>query len=119
MTGAMDSRRHPRLKCDGEAEVLPSVDATPYPAKIVNLSVEGCLLVLLTAETLSNGAVVELVFNINQLPFRVRAQVKVVRSPTEFGVHFILMSDRSRRRLADLMQELAEDLGQGSIETKK
>ena len=119
MNGGQDSRRHPRLKCAGEAEVMPYVDAVPYPARVANLSVEGCLLILLTAETLPMGAVVELLFTINQLPFRVRAQVKAVRSPTELGVQFVLMSDRSRRRLGDLMQELAEDQKRGGgVEVK-
>ena len=52
------------------------------------------------------GAAVELAFTVNGLTFRVRAQVKAVRSETSVGVFFVQLSERVNALLEDLIEEL-------------
>ncbi len=109
------------MTCAGAAEIVFVADAPSCPAKVSNLSVEGCLLVAERPVDLFKEALVELAFTVNQLPFRVRAQVKAVRSETEYGFQFVLLSDRSKRRLEELMEELREhhlNLKRGDSRTK-
>ena len=78
-------------------------------AAIVDLSVAGCRLLTKVAVPLEAGTVIELTFQINQLPFRVRACLQAPRSPVELGFAFVDLSTRSRHRIEDLVEELAED----------
>ena len=113
-----DQRRYPRLRCAGTAEVIFSFDAEPCPARIADLSVEGCRLILLKPEELENNDRIELTFTVNQLPFRVLGQVKAVRSPTEFGLHFPQLGKTARGRLCDLIEELQEAKNKSGLELK-
>ncbi len=118
MNERKEQRRYPRLRCTGTAEVFMSVNAEPCPARIADLSVEGCRLFLLKPEELENNDRIELTFVINQLPFRVMGQVKAVRSPTEFGLHFPALSKTARGRLGDLIEELQETRTKSGLELK-
>ena len=113
-----EQRRYPRLRCVGTAEIFFSVDGEPCPARIADLSVEGCRLFLLKPEELDKDDRIELKFVVNQLPFRVVGQVKAVRSPTEFGLHFPSLSKTARGRLCDLIEELQEDRNKSGLELK-
>lgn len=104
-----EQRRHPRLKCIGPAFVQVSVEKPLISARIVDLSLEGCLIQLTgSSEPIPKGAIVELTFHVNQLPFRVRAQVRAVRPDLSIGFEFPALSARVRRQLGDLIEELAE-----------
>jgi len=100
-------RQSPRLECTGLAgiQTLP-VSEMPCPARIVNLSVGGCLMELKSPLTLAVDEVVELIFNVNQMPFRVRGIVRVIRSEKMVGFQFPPMSKRSRGQLEELISEL-------------
>ena len=111
-----EQRRHPRLRCFGAAEVYFTVNGVPCRAKVVNLSLEGCLAILETPQTMKQDAMVEIVFSVNQLPFRVRGQIKAVRSSTEVGFLFPALSKRARVRLEDLIEELRESRRPNGIE---
>lgn len=111
-----EQRRHPRLRCFGSAEVYFTVSGVPCEAKIINLSLEGCLAVLETPQVMHKDALVEIVFSVNQLPFRVRGQIKAVRSSTEVGFLFPALSKRARVRLGDLIEELRENRKTNGIE---
>jgi hypothetical protein len=52
--------------------------------------------------------VVELIFNVNHLPFRVRGHVRVLRSPTMFGFQFFQVSTRTCLQIEELIEELKE-----------
>ncbi len=54
-------------------------------------------------------SMVEVKFVVNQLPFRVIGQLKVMRSPTEIGILFPALSARVRLQVEDLVNELAEE----------
>jgi hypothetical protein len=53
---------------------------------------------------------VELTFEIDHLPFRVRGQVKAIRTDRTIGFQFPLLSERVRNQLEDLMKELIENI---------
>ena len=67
-------------------------------------------MVLRRPQRLSQDTLVELTFDINHLPFRVRGQVKAIRSDTTIGFQFPLLSERLRMRLEDLMKELMDNI---------
>lgn len=119
MTG-LEQRRHRRLRCSGSAEVFLAATGTPCPARVVNLSRSGCLLILRSPQPLARDARVEIAFTVNQLPFRVLGEVKAVRSDREFGLYFPALSRRAEMRLEDLVEELAEmgRKGKGGIEVR-
>jgi len=59
---------------------------------------------------LAVSEIVELIFNINQMPFRVRAKVRAIRSKGLVGFQFLQLSERTRRYLHELIGELIESL---------
>jgi c-di-GMP-binding flagellar brake protein YcgR len=101
-------RRHPRLECSGSARLYLLGEGLELPGRILDLSVEGCLVVLEEPMVLHADTVVELSFSVKQLPFRVRAQVKVKRSETTIGFQFLEISRRARGQLGELIEELGE-----------
>ena len=122
-----EQRRHPRLRCFGSGEVYFEVNGVPCPAKVLNLSLEGCLLILQAPEqepwmeplTVALDQSVEILFSVNQLPFRVRGQVKAIRPNQELGLQFPALSRRTRIRLEDLIEELRESRrSSGGIEVR-
>ena len=108
MAGPEEKRKHSRFACKGKAQVFFLPSAAPCPAEVLNLSVSGGLIVLQLPRDVSTGENVEVAFTVNQLPFRVRAQVRAVRSDRVFGVLFTL-SERVKGHLEDLIEELAGD----------
>jgi len=106
---ANQRRRSSRWACSGKAEIVLSMELPTLSARIANLSAEGCLLIAKQPIGLDKEVQVELVFTINQLPFRVRAQVKAIRLETIYGFQFLQLSNRSRLRLEELVIELQQD----------
>jgi hypothetical protein len=106
--GRRELRSNPRLSCSGLAGVqtLPAFEQ-PRPAEIINLSLGGCLIKLDRPLMLEIDEIVELIFCVNYLPFRVRGRVRVFQSETLVGFQFPPFSDRIRRQLEDLVGELA------------
>jgi hypothetical protein len=104
-------RRAPRLQCSGLAGVqtLPACNK-PVPAKIMNLSIGGCLMELERPLTLVVDEIVELIFCVNQMPFRVRGKVRALRTEKLVGFQFPLLSDRVRLQLEELIGELIDHL---------
>jgi c-di-GMP-binding flagellar brake protein YcgR len=105
-----EQRRHARIECTGDADVQVVPSASRCPAKVVNLSAGGCLLVLKQPQSLTQDTVVELTFTINNLLFRAPGQVKAKRSDTVIGFQFSSLSDGLRRQLETLLQQLIECL---------
>jgi len=102
-----EHRHAPRLQCSGVAgiQTLPSCDK-PCPATIINLSIGGCLMESERPLMFDMNEIVELIFCVNQMPFRVRGRVRVIRSESVTGFQFPQVSDRVRRQLEDLIGEL-------------
>ncbi len=104
-----DQRQHPRLACEGTAEVQLLEDSSGVSARILDLSVEGCLVELDSPLPLKQGLSVEITFTVMQLPFRVRAEVRALRAAQTIGFKFPMLSARIRSQLEDLIGELDED----------
>jgi hypothetical protein len=114
-----EKRKHPRFECRGTASVQIAAGKPPCPAKIVDLSAEGCLLILREQQNLMKDITVELAFEINHLPFRVRAQAKAVRSEKMVGFQFLDLNERARRNLKDLVEEVKADMLKHLIEIRE
>jgi c-di-GMP-binding flagellar brake protein YcgR len=110
LTMGKEQRCNPRFECSGAAGVQIERDADPSPARIVNLSLDGCLIVLQKPLSLSQDTIVELTFTINDQPFRVWGRVRAIRSDTTVGFHFPLLCERVRTRIASLIEQLIDDL---------
>jgi len=108
---AGEHRQSPRLGCRGfgAIQTLPA-NERPCPARILNLSMGGCLMELKGPLDLAVDEIVELIFNVNQTPFRVRAKVRALRSKGLVGFQFLQLSERTRRHLCELIGELIEGL---------
>ena len=115
---APEKRRHTRILCTGSAGVQMRAGEAFHPAKIVNLSAGGCLMALQKPQSLSQDTMVELTFQINDLPFRVRGQAKGTRSDTRIGFQFPLLSKSIRRQLEDLVEELIDNVVKRFAERK-
>ena len=68
------------------------------------------MMVLQEPQSLPQDTMVELTFQINSLPFRVRGQVKEIRSDTRIGFEFPLLNKKVRRQLEDLVNELIDNI---------
>jgi hypothetical protein len=102
-------RRHPRLSCTGDAVVHLFEESRDVAAKIEDLSVEGCRLRTIAALDLPVGKLLEISFSVNQLPFRVRARCRVLRSADVTGFQFVDLSRRAAGQLEELVKELFDD----------
>jgi hypothetical protein len=104
-------RSSPRLQCSGLAgiQTLPA-NERPCPAKIINLSIGGCLMKAERPLNIVVDEIVELIFCVNRIPFRVRGKVRAVRSEALTCFQFPYLSARSRRQLEELIGELIEHL---------
>ena len=104
----LEQRRYPRFSCGGVADVAIVGASAHCPARIMDLSREGCLLALQIPRFVAEGATVELTFTVNQLPFRVRATVCSLRSEKKAGCEFSGVSQRTLHQLDELIEELLE-----------
>ena len=98
----------PRLRCNGSAEVYLA-SAQPYRcARLLNLSQQGCRLELAEPCEVVPGCAVEVAFIVNQLPFRLRAEVRTVVARKTLGISFLNLSARSALNLQELVYELVD-----------
>jgi c-di-GMP-binding flagellar brake protein YcgR len=119
LRGPGEQRRYPRLECAGPATVQIAPGEEHCPATIANLSSGGCLMVLRRPKRLSKDMLVEMTFDVNHLPFRVRGLVRAIRSDTAIGFQFHLLSERVRKQLDDLMKEIMENIMKRQAERKR
>ncbi len=75
----------------------------------MDLSLEGCLIILEAGQKVSEGALAELTFTVKGLPFRVRGQVRATQSETRIGFRFENLSNRAKQQLGDLVEELTHE----------
>jgi len=74
------------------------------------LSLGGCLVQLVDNHSFRRMEAVEMTFCVRQLPVRVQACVRQVYPDHHVGVEFTMLSERGKRQLRDLIEELAEIL---------
>jgi hypothetical protein len=73
-----------------------------------NLSLCGCRLQLGICQVFRKGEAVEISFCVRQLPVRVLGSVRQAPSHRVVGVEFTMLTERGKRRLLELIEELAE-----------
>jgi hypothetical protein len=76
--------------------------------KIENLSLGGCRIQMADRHGFRQGEKVEITFIVRQLPLRVQASIRQLHPGNGVGVVFTLLSERGKRQLLDLIDELAE-----------
>ena len=102
-------RKHPRFECEGFAEIHLLGIEKSCPARIEDLSLKGCKLVLLDEpeSEFDLPTVFEVTFTVNELSFRVRGRLAGFRGARCIGVEFMDLRPRSRRYILDMVEELA------------
>jgi c-di-GMP-binding flagellar brake protein YcgR len=79
---------------------------TPCPARIEDLSLTGCKLVLASESEISLRSIFELTFAVRGLRFHIRARATGIRGAGRIGVEFVGISLSTTRHLHDLIDEL-------------
>src|SRR5581483_5802483 len=102
-----EQRTHERFACEGTATIHLYEIGKSYPARIENLSLRGCKLVLGRRSQFKVHALFELTFTVHDLSFRVRGRVVEMRRARCIGVEFVDLRPRLKRYLQDLIDELA------------
>lgn len=102
-------RKHPRFECEGVAEIHLLGIEKSCPARIEDLSLRGCKLVLVDEPEpdFDLPTVFELTFTVNELSFRVRGRLAGFRAAGRIGVEFVDLRPRSKRYILDMVEELA------------
>src|SRR6185437_941573 len=77
------------------------------PARIEDLSLKGCRLVLLDEVVDDLPIFFELIFTVHELTFRVRGRSTGFRGTRCIGVEFMDLRPRSKSYIRDLVEELA------------
>jgi hypothetical protein len=109
MAELKELRKHPRFECEGVAEIHLLGIEKSCPARIEDLSLKGCKLVLLDEPEpdFDLPTVFELTFTVNELSFRTRGRSTGFRGTRCIGVEFVDLRPRSKRFILDLVEELA------------
>ena len=105
---AQERRQQARFLCSGRAEIQSLTTAMGARGKVANLSLSGCRLMLEAPQPFERGERVEMTFCVRQLPVRVQGVVRQVRGESRIGVEFTLLTERGKRQLRELIEELAE-----------
>jgi hypothetical protein len=103
-----DRRRNPRFPCSGEAQIRSLVTGLSAHGKVGNLSLCGCRLQLGICQVFRKGEAVEISFCVRQLPVRVLGSVQQALSGQVVGIEFTMLTERGKRRLLELIEELTE-----------
>ena len=74
--------------------------------KIVDLCLNGCLLQPRLQSEVNINDILDLRFEVNRLTFRARCIVRRVSPDGTLGIEILFLSDRSRKQLKDLIEEL-------------
>lgn len=102
-----EQRKHERFDCEGKAEIHLYGIGQSCRARIENLSLKGCKLVLRQRPRFNLQTLFELTFTVHDLSFRVRGRVTELRGARCIGVEFVDLRPRLKRYLQDLIEELA------------
>lgn len=101
-----ERRRTPRYSCSGPID-FRILGWYLRKGRILNLCLEGCLIQPHLATGYGVGDRLELRFEVNRLAFRALCVVRRIQSSGALGVQILRLSDRSRRQLQELIDELS------------
>jgi PilZ domain len=106
MDKRIEGRKTRRYSCYGPIEFRTQHLHT-FTGKIHNLSLNGCLIEPSQSTDCAVSDRLDLRFEVNRLSFRVQCIVRHVSPDGTLGVEILLLSDRSRKQLSELIEELA------------
>ena len=106
MDKQIEGRKTRRYSCYGPIEFRILQDWYPFTGKILNLCLDGCLIKPSQPTDYVVGDRLDLRFEVNRLNFRVQCIVRRLSPDGTLGIEILLLSDRSRKQLNELIQEL-------------
>jgi hypothetical protein len=101
-----ERRRHARHPCHGPIDFRIQ-GWYLRRGRILNLCLDGCLIESQVGTDCVPGDQIEMRFKVNQLTFLAQCIVRRVQSSGDLGIEILSLSDRSRRQLQELIDELA------------
>ena len=101
-----ERRRSPRYSCSGPID-FRILGWYLQKGRILNLCLEGCLIEPHRTTDYGVGDQLELRFEVNRLAFRALCVVRRIQSTGALGVQILRLSDRGRRQLEELVEELS------------
>lgn len=110
MASQHERRVHPRYVYPGEVFVVPGGEGEAHPGRIVDLSLEGCLIRLPGTPALAKALFVDLSFRSGDLAFRASGTVRSQRSQADgsllIGISLHALGTRGRAELNELLASL-------------
>jgi PilZ domain len=100
-----EARKSPRHSCYGPIDFR--IHNWHITGKVVNLCLDGCLIRPRQRYACSVGDTLDLRFEVNGLTFRAHCIVRWVGEDHMVGVQIQLLSERGRRQLKELVDQLA------------
>jgi hypothetical protein len=105
-TAVVDRRHRRRFGVDGFAEVVVSETRFLFRGKIRDLSLNGCYVMTKAYLSVALGTEIELRFSVDDVHFRARAKVRVVKPGFGAGFEFLIDDPRIQTLLANLINKL-------------
>ena len=105
MNRRIEARKTRRYSCYGPIEFRVQ-DWYTFTGKILNLSLEGCFIQPDQPTGYTVGDRLNLRFEVHHLTFLVQCIVRRVAPDGTLGVEILLLSDRTRTQLKQLIEEL-------------
>jgi hypothetical protein len=105
MDKQIEDRKTRRYSCYGPIEFRIQ-DWYTFTGRILNLCLDGCLIQPSQPTDCVVGERLDLRFEVNRLSFRVQCIVRHISPDGTLGIEILLLSDRSRRQLNELIEEL-------------
>lgn len=103
----LERRRHKRYTVDGVAEVLVSDGSLLFRGRVLDISVDGCLIETQARLCLKLGTRVDMLFHVNGKVFRPAATARMVRPLVGAGFLFENLDARMQEKLEELIGELS------------
>jgi PilZ domain len=97
-----DRRISPRFACNGLAKIRIS-NEPPIPVHVLDLSAEGCHLLLEAPCSIGRDSEVVMTFEVDGVPFNTILTAKSIRSETSFGFRFPKMTEEVLIQLQSLV----------------
>jgi PilZ domain len=108
MNQRTEGRKTPRYACYGPIEFRVQ-DWYTFTGKIQNLSLDGCFIQPDQPTGYAVGERLTLRFEVKQLTFLAQGIVRRVAPEGRLGIEILLLSERTRRQLRELIDELGSD----------
>src|SRR5208282_3091860 len=102
-----EGRTHPRYPVDEDSVLLLVDHGMPAKARIVDLSLTGCRVRAYERFSSRAGRAIEITFKANGIDFRINGVVQWSDEHNYFGIRFANITERGKKDLADVIEEMA------------